>query len=523
MKNKLHALLFLLINITGFSQTLDPNFGIGGKVITHIGNNQDAITSIAQQTDAKIVASGVSKEADHEFRTIVCRYNTDGSIDTSFGIGGKVALNYLFHESINSKLKLQSDGKILIATNVGDMESNYDFLLVRLNNDGSYDSGFGTNGIVITNFETGNTGNTVRSVELQADGKIILAGECSGNDGIANQFENFAVARYNSNGSLDTTFGTNGRVVINIGSNSLSTYSIDGIYAVKLQSNGKIILGGYTDAQNTIDVYNSVLVRLNSDGTIDTTFGTNGMTITNFEASSAGINTLLINNDDTIVSGSIVNFNSNGNTKIGLLKYNANGNLDMTFGTNGRTITQVNTTVMLDTVWDLVLQPDGKIVAAGYSFNTTIDMLLMRYNSNGSLDPSFDGDGILLTDFGSTADGAYSVLIQPDGKIVVGGLSGINPNYEFALARFTFENLNVSSPEKRAFRIYPNPTKSILNIQNTSNVNLEKIVITDLTGKKIIEQSGTINHVDIQNLQQGIYLLELDYDNTKQIEKFIKQ
>ena len=520
MKNKLHALLFLLINITGFSQTLDPNFGIGGKVTTPIGNDQEAITSIAQQPDGKIVASGVSKESDHEFRTIVCRYNTDGSIDTSFGIGGKVALDYLFHESINCKLKLQSDGKILIATNVGDMEYNYDFLFVRLNNDGSYDSGFGSNGIVITNFETG---NIVRSLELQADGKIILAGECSGNDGIANQFENFAVARYNPDGSLDDTFGTNGKVVINIGSNSISSYSIDGIYAVKLQSDGKIILGGYTDAQNSIEVYNSVLVRLNSNGTIDTTFGTNGITITNFEASSAGINTLLISNDDTIVSGSIVNFNSNGNTKIGLLKYDANGNLDMAFGTNGRTITQVNTTAMLDTIWDMVLQPDGKIVAAGYSFNTTIDMLLMRYNNNGSLDPSFDGDGILLTDFGSTADGAYSVLIQPDGKIIIGGLSGINPNYEFALARFTFENLNVSNPEKKPFRVYPNPAKSILNIQNAPIVNLEKIIITDLTGKIIIEQSGTVNHIDIQDLQQGIYVLELDYDNTKQIEKFIKQ
>lgn len=523
MGKKVQALLFLLIGISAFSQTLDPTFGTNGKVITPINDDQDAITSIALQPDGKIVASGMSKESDQEFRTLVCRYNADGSLDTSFGTNGKVVFNYLFHESINCKLKLQTDGKIVVATNVGDMEFNYDFLLVRLNNDGSYDSGFGINGIVTTNFETGTNSNSVRSIELQADGKIILAGECSGNDGISNQYENFAVARYNTDGSLDGSFGTNGRVSINIGSNSLSSYSIDGIYCVKLQSDGKIILAGYSDAQNPIEVYNAALVRLNTDGSIDTTFGTNGKTITNIPSTSAGLCALVINNDDSIVAGSIVNFNTNGNTKIGLMKFDANGNQDTTFGTNGITLTQINDSVMLDTVWEMALQANGKILAVGYSFNATIDMALLRYNTNGTLDSSFDGDGILVTDFNASADGAYTLLVQPDGKIVLGGLSGVNPNYEFALVRYTFQDLNIGTQTNTAFTIYPNPAKSILNIQNPPNATLERIIIADLTGKKIIEQTGATNLIDVQNLQQGLYLLELDYEDGKQIEKFIKQ
>ncbi|MCF6132453.1 T9SS type A sorting domain-containing protein [Flavobacterium wongokense] len=521
MKNKLHAFLFLLTSITGFSQTLDPTFGTNGKVITHISDDQDAITSIALQPDGKIVASGMSRELG-EFRTLVCRYNADGSLDTSFGTNGKVVFNELFHESINCKLKLQSDGKIVIATNKGDFEFNYNFMLVRLNNDGSYDSGFGNNGVVITDFETGTASNIVRSIELQPDGKIILGGECSGNDGTGSQYENFAIARYNTDGSLDSGFGTNGKVSINIGSNSISSYSIDGIYSVKLQSSGKIILAGYTDAQNSIEVYNAALVRLNTDGTIDTAFGTNGKTITSFPVASAGIGSIVINSDDSIVAGEIVGFGSNDNTKIDILKYDANGNLDTSFGTNGRTITQVNATAMRDTIWEMALQPDGKILATGYSVNATIDMVLLRYTASGILDTTFDGDGILLTDFNNTADGSYALLVQPDGKIVVGGLSGLNPNYEFALARYTFENLNISNPESKGLKIYPNPVKSILNIQNAGNAVIKKTTVTDVTGKKIIEQEA-VSQLNVESLTPGIYFLELDYEGGKQTEKFIKQ
>lgn len=524
-KMKIRLQCFIVFALTNFSvsaQILDLTFGNSGKVTTHIGNLEDAITSIVQQPDGKIVACGVSEVTEEEeFRTYVCRYNTNGTLDTSFGTNGKVGFDYLFHEVIDPKIKLQSDGKILIATNVGLEWWEYDFLLVRLNADGSYDSGFGTNGIVITNFEEsehGNSQNTTRAIELQPDGKIILAGE----SGDLGQFENFAVARYNSDGTLDTTFGSNGKLSINIGTNSIGPYSIDGIYAVKLQSNGKIILAGYTDAQNSIEVYNSALVRLNTDGTIDTSFGTNGKTITNIPASSGGVCTISITNENAIIAGSIINFNSNGNTKIGLLKYDSNGNLDTTFGTNGITMTQINDTAMIDTIWDIALQQDGKIVAAGYSLNTTIDMVVLRYTSNGVLDTAFDTDGILVTDFASAVDGALSLLIQPDGKIVVGGLSGTAPDYEFALARYTFDDLGTHHSVDNRFSVYPNPTTNLLNIGNTKNIDLEKITITDLSGKKITELQGNVFQVNVENLEKGIYFLEMIYEGGKQIEKFIK-
>jgi len=102
-------------------------------------------------------------------------------------------------------------------------------------------------------------------------------------------------------------------------------------------------------------------------------------------------------------------------------------------------------------------------------------------------------------------------------------LSGISPNYDFALARYTFENLNVASSNNNAFSIYPNPTSNILTIHAITNATITNVIVTDLSGKKIMEESGNINQLSVQNLQQGIYLLQLVYEGGKQIEKFIKQ
>lgn len=524
MKSKLLALLFLLISITSFSQILDTTFGVGGKVITPGGVYQDVISSIALQPDGKIVASGESQGysgTGDVYQTVVFRYNSDGSLDSSFGTNGKVAFPYLFDHPDRSHLKLQPDGKILVATNEGASSNFYNFLLVRLNSDGSFDTSFGTNGIVDTDFDTlGNSENIDRAIELQPDGKIILAGENSANGFGNTQYENFAVARYNSDGTLDTAFGTNGRFEINIGSNSVSSYSIDGIYSVKLQSNGKIILGGYTDAQNTVEVDNFCLVRLNADGSLDTTFGTNGKVITSF-GNNTGVSSLIVTTNDEIIAGGIVNFNSNSATKIGLAKYDINGNLNVTFGNNGKVITQINSTAMVDTIWDMALQPDNKIVAAGYSVGSTVDAVLLRYNADGTLDTSFDTDGILLTDFNSTSDAAFTLLIQPDGKIVAGGLSGASPNYEFALARYTSTNLNIANIDRTFFSVYPNPTTSVLNIQNVNNIPIDKITITDMLSKKVLEQVGGTD-INVQSVKNGIYIIQIMSDGRLFTYKFIK-
>jgi uncharacterized delta-60 repeat protein len=396
---------------------LDPGFGSGGKVTTPFGTSTDNANAVIIQTDGKIIAIGSSFNGSN-FDFALARYNPDGSLDTSFGTGGKVTTPIGAGSDTATAAALQPDGKIVVAG--ASLGTNSDFALVRYNPDGTLDTSFGTGGKVVTPFGSGNDG--VSALFIQPDGKIVAAGSSdSGNS-------DFALIRYNINGSLDTSFGTAGKVQTDFGS---STF--DAANAAVLQSNGKIVVVGYS-LPTGID-RDFALARYNADGTLDTSFGTNGKVITAFGSDADNLYAVAVQADGKIVAAGDSFDTSISNYTFALIRYNASGTLDTSFGVNGKVATDFSSND--DDAFAIAIQSNGKIVAAGRGFNgTNYDFALARYNPNGSIDSSFGSGGKLLTPFGSGNDEDRAVTLQTDGKIVAGGRSSNGSNNDFAVVRY---------------------------------------------------------------------------------------
>ncbi|MEV6050381.1 calcium-binding protein [Streptomyces sp. NPDC052107] len=388
---------------------LDPTFGTGGKVTTDFSGNNDFAT--AAQADGKIIAVGQSDAGGGDFDFALARYNLDGSLDTTFGTGGKVTTNFGGVDGARG-VAVQTDGKIVVAG-----FSNTDFAVARYNTDGSLDTTFNGTGAVTTDFGGGE--DVAFGVALQADGKIVAAGSTNAFGGL-----DFALARYNLDGSLDTTFGTGGKVVTDFG-----TGDNDIANGVVVQTDGKIVAAGSGVSGSTLDF---ALARYNTDGSLDTTFGTGGLVTTDFGGDNDQALGVALQNDGKIVAAGFTN--AGGTNDFALARYNTDGSLDTTFGTGGKVITDFGGTI--DEAFGVAVQTDGKIVAAGITnAGGTFDFALARYNTNGSLDTTFGTGGKVTTNFGGS-DVARGVTLQTDGKIVAAGSSNAGGTTDFALARY---------------------------------------------------------------------------------------
>jgi uncharacterized delta-60 repeat protein len=383
---------------------LDLTFGSGGVVTTDFGGS-DSAEAVAIQSDGKIVAvGGTFSFPSGDFA--LARYNADGSLDASFGPGGKVTTDFGGFDAASAAV-IQPDGRIVAAGRSG----SGDFALARYNADGSLDPTFGSGGKVTTDF---GGFDAAFGVALQADGKIVAAGQGGPGGG-------FAFARYNTDGSLDPSFGSGGEVTTHF------TSGVEVVIAVAIQLDGKIVVTGQTFAGG---FQQFALARYNADGSLDASFGSGGIVATNFGFDSAFGGALAIQSNGKIVAA------GRAGTDFLLARYNGDGNLDATFGSGGIVTTDFGG-AFFDAAFGVALQSNGKIVAAGGTFNGFVgpsaDFALARYNPDGSLDASFGSGGKLTTDFGGF-DVARSVALQSDGKIVAAGTGGSGS--DFALARY---------------------------------------------------------------------------------------
>jgi uncharacterized delta-60 repeat protein len=395
--------------------SLDTTFGTGGKVNTPIGSSYDVAYALGIQPDGRIVAAGYSSNgSNYDFALV--RYNTDGSLDTGFGTGGKVTTPIGSSNDIANALGFQSDGRIVVAGSSYN-GSNYNFALVRYNTDGSLDTTFGTGGKVTTPIGSGY--NIAYALGIQSDGGIVAAGYSENGSNY-----DFALVRYNTDGSLDTGFGTGGIVTTSIGSG----YNI--AYALGIQPDGRIVVAGsYCNGSN----YDFALVRYNTDGSLDTGFGIGGIVTTSIGSSDDKALALGIQPDGRIVAAG---YSSNGsNYDFALVRYNADGSLDTGFGIGGKVTTPIGSGY--DIAYALDIQSDGRIVVAGSScIGSNYDFALVRYNTDGSLDTGFGTGGIVTAHIGSSDDKAIAIGIQSDGRIVAAGYSSNDSNYDFALVRY---------------------------------------------------------------------------------------
>jgi len=287
---------------------------------------------------------------------------------------------------------------------------------------GTLDNSFNLDGIVITDLSPSNSNDMGNALAIQSDDKTVVAGYAQNGSSV-----DVAVARYLTNGSIDSTFGTNGVTLIDISG------AQDYAYATCLQPDGKILIAGYTVSGGASDF---IVMRFKSNGIIDSTFGINGIVATDMGGDDEKAYAMSVQTDGKILVA--------GYTNLAVLvgdfavaRYNSNGSLDSTFNFDGKTTTSIGTND--DVARSIAIQPDGKIVAAGYSFmgaSPKYDFSVVRYNSDGSLDNTFDVDGINTCNFGSSDDQSYSISIQSNGNILLAGYSNNGGDKDFALVRY---------------------------------------------------------------------------------------
>lgn len=373
---------------------LDNSFNSTGKVTTSVGTGAVAYSDVIQP-DGKILVAGASGSGG-----IVTRYNSDGSLDSGFGSSGIATYSGVsFYD-----LCLLNNGKIVAAGLSG---SN--FCVVRFNADGSVDSSFGSSGITTVDFGATDYAN---GIAIQADQKIVLVGAIGSGGGSGT--EDWALARLTSSGSLDTTFGTSGKVTLNWGGD-------DAANGVVIQNTGKIVVAGLANGAGGV-------ARFNTDGSLDTSFGSGG----------TGKIALTTDYDYRIAMQSLTDqrllVTGVESGQVVLHRFSADGIADSTFGTSGTVTTSLGAT---DWGYDVAVQGDGKVVVTGGSFASGgAAGLLIRYNIDGSLDTTFGTSGKLLTYYGTSTysemDYFKGVAIQKDGQIVAVGAA----NGNFALSRY---------------------------------------------------------------------------------------
>jgi uncharacterized delta-60 repeat protein len=394
---------------------LDGPFGIGGKVTTPIGAADDVANALLQQADGKLVAAG---DSTNPTDFALARYNTDGSLDGSFGTGGKVTTPIGTAGSSANALVQQADGK-LVAAGSSYNGTDDDFALARYNADGSLDGSFGTGGKVTTSI----SGDDIAyALVQQADGKLVAAGIAS----VGGHFE-LALARYNAGGSLDGGFGTGGKVTTPIGGLN------DEALALVQQADGKLVAAGFS-YNGTDDDF--ALARYNTDGSLDGSFGTGGKVTTPITGNDDHASALVQQADGKLVAAGEGDVCCNNIVQgdFALVRYDADGSPDGAFGTGGIVTTSISGN---DHASALVQQVDGKFVAAGYSRDGgQYDFALARYNTDGSLDATFGMGGKVTTPIGAADDFALALVQQADGKLVAGGSSSNGTDYDFALARY---------------------------------------------------------------------------------------
>ncbi len=461
--------------------SLDTSFGAGGEVETPLLGSNNRLVGLALQSDGKILEVG-SAEGDF----IVVRYNADGSMDASFGTGGYVLTPFSGTADAHA-VAVQSDGKIVVAGNVAYGAAGHsDFALARYNSDGSLDVSFGQGGEVLSPYESADasTPEVVWDVALQSDGKIVAAGQVDPSGSLV-----AGLVRYNTDGSIDVGFGSSGRVVTTLAlgavnypggdaplgrpvsealaangqivvtardSGGVARYNSDGSIDTSFGNGGVLTVTdntyGYTGAVQAvaIDAAGRILVggrfasgtwfvaRYNTDGTPDSTFGSEGQVITTFfpgaAESDAEVTDLVLDADGGVTAVGVgrtffAPYYDLQSTATALARYDANGAPEAGFGTNGQELASYEGP-SVDNAAGVVVQPDGKVVAAIHLTTTgggtygENDLVLVRYNADGPLDTTFGSGGVARLAVG--ADGSVAALaLQADGKIlVVGVISG---------------------------------------------------------------------------------------------------
>jgi uncharacterized delta-60 repeat protein len=446
MKKRLlfaYFFLFSFCTLPLISQpgSLDLSFGENGIVVAPQTPDEEQTYKIAVQQDGKIVVGGfVNAAAGQDF--LVTRYLTNGELDPDFGLNGVATFDGGTIADVAWDMAIQADGKILLGGNVNNVNTTVDdYALVRLNPDGSPDNSFGTGGLVVTDIEQ--KWDNVYAMALQDDGRILLAGES-----YSYNFRRVCVCRYLPDGSLDNDFCCGGFAPFKVGMEN------DHPRDMAIQEDGMYIIAGYFD-----DLSDQAFIsRLDQDGNLDNNFGSNGTATLDIGGKDDRFNAVLIQPDGKILVGGMNG--EPGNWDYLFARYNSDGTMDLSFGSNGIILIDFS---INDIALEMALQEDNKILCTGggYQFE------LLRLNENGYPDLDFGNDGLVNTSFGNEYAFSKSLVLQADGRILVGGNVINNSEYDLAICRYHAEDnglVPAYEPPVKSFNINPNPASENISL-----------------------------------------------------------
>jgi uncharacterized delta-60 repeat protein len=427
---------------------LDNTFDTDGIVTNDFGlAHNDVALASTMLSDGKFYLSGSSVT---NFGAIA-KYNTNGTLDNAFSTDGWMPVP----DMMPIKIVVQSNGAILIIDN-----GMADFWVRRYTSGGAIDNTFDSDGEVILDFE--GTSNWNNAVCLDADQKILLAGRAY----IQSDYD-FAIARLNSNGSLDNTFGNGGKVTVSNGTNT------DEIFFITTQSDGKILVAGNTsDGQES----NIMVTRLHADGSLDNTYGTGGITVIDVDVEFAGA----------------------------------------------------------------VVQNDGKIIVTGNAYNSSTNdytqIFMARLNADGTLDQTFASGGWFLKPATNYLENATTITLQSDGKILVGAKVKqlTDDKTHWAIYRYTnnFTAIEENTFDATDITVYPNPANTKLTLNTEWKIDNGKLTIMNATGQEVLQLSIvnyqlSINNsplsIDVSQLASGIYHLNISNEEQTVSKKFVKE
>jgi uncharacterized delta-60 repeat protein len=393
----------------------DPAFGVDGRVQTTFGDSPDVAKGLYVQPDGFIVAAGFTLPGVSLAHMAIARYQSSGSPDPSFGVGGKTTVQYGINSSSVKAVLPQPGGRLLLVGAV-DASGGRSVALVRLDPNGAEDPTFGVNGRVATVVPTGLA--NVLAASLQPDGRVVVFVSAGpGADWKP------VVLRYNADGSLDATFGTGGMTAISI-PNFLHAIRGD----IAFQPDGRILLAGSNGTISTPS--DPLVVRLLADGTPDPSFGTGGVLLADWGGSEVAAGVRVLGDGRLVVAGD--RFVAGGTRDVVVARYLANGTLDTTFGTNGFTRADAGGQ---ERAVAMAALPNGKLLVAA---SADADFLSVRFTEAGAVDTTFGTSGFLRTTFSaSSTDAPETMALYGSDRFIVAGSSRVpSTDDDFALVRY---------------------------------------------------------------------------------------